>query len=91
MSIVLDAMGSDDRPDPEVQAALTASNQLDEMIILVGPEPILKEKLAALPGTNPKLEIVHAPEALDMSDHIVEARAKETKLHAHRDGTGQGR
>jgi glycerol-3-phosphate acyltransferase PlsX len=70
-------MGSDDRPDPEVQAALTASNDLNENIILVGPEPILKEKLAALPGDKSKVEIVHAPEALDMSDHIVEARAKK--------------
>ena len=77
MTIVLDAMGSDDRPDPEVQAAITASNQLDEKILLVGPEPILKEKLAALPGDKSKVQIVHAPEALDMSDHIVEARAKK--------------
>lgn len=77
MTIVLDAMGSDDRPDPEVQAALTASNELDETIILVGPEAVLKEKLAALPGDKSKVEIVHAPEALDMSDHIVEARAKK--------------
>lgn len=77
MTIVLDAMGSDDRPDPEIQAAITASNQLDEKIMLVGPEPILKEKLSALPGDKSKVQIVHAPEALDMSDHIVEARAKK--------------
>ncbi len=77
MTIVLDAMGSDDRPDPEVQAAVTASNQLDEEILLVGPESILKEKLSALPGDKSKVRIVHAPEALDMSDHIVEARAKK--------------
>jgi glycerol-3-phosphate acyltransferase PlsX len=70
-------MGSDDRPDPEVQAAITASNELDEKIVLVGPEPILNEKLAALPGDKSKVEIVHAPEALNMSDHIVEARAKK--------------
>ena len=77
MTIVLDAMGSDDRPDPEVQAAVTVSNQLGEEILLVGPEPILKEKLSALPGDKSKVRIVHAPEALDMSDHIVEARAKK--------------
>lgn len=77
MTIVLDAIGSDDRPDPEVQAAVTASNQLDEEILLVGPESILKEKLSALPGDKSKVRIVHAPEALDMSDHIVEARAKK--------------
>lgn len=77
MTIVLDAMGSDDRPDPEVQAAITASNELNETIILVGPEEVLSQKLTALPGDHSKVKIVHAPEALDMSDHIVEARAKK--------------
>ena len=77
MTIVLDAMGSDDRPDPEVQAAVTASNELNEKVILVGPEEILAKKLSALPGDHSKVEIIHAPEALDMSDHIVEARAKK--------------
>lgn len=77
MTIVLDAMGSDDRPDPEVQAAITASNELNEKVILVGPEEVLAQKLAALPGDHSRVQIVNAPEALDMSDHIVEARAKK--------------
>jgi glycerol-3-phosphate acyltransferase PlsX len=77
MTIVLDAMGSDDRPDPEVQAAVTASNEFNETIILVGNEEELKTKLEAIPGDKSKVRIVHAPEALDMSDHIVDARAKK--------------
>jgi phosphate acyltransferase len=77
MAIVLDAMGSDARPDPEVEAAITASNLFDEQILLVGPEDELKEKLAAISGDRSKVTVVHAPEALDMSDHIVEARAKK--------------
>jgi phosphate acyltransferase len=77
MTIVLDAMGSDARPDPEVEAAVTASNLLNEKILLVGPEAELKEKLSAIPGDRSKIEVIHAPESLDMSDHIVEARAKK--------------
>lgn len=77
MTIVLDAMGSDTRPDPEVQAAITASAQLNERILLVGDELVLKAKLDALPGDKSKVQVVHAPEALDMTDHIVEARAKK--------------
>jgi len=77
MTIVLDAMGSDDRPDPEVQAAITASNQLGENIILVGNEQELKQKLANSTGDHSRVKVVHAPEALDMSDHIAEARAKK--------------
>ncbi len=77
MTIVLDAMGSDDRPDPEVLAAMTASNELQEEIILVGDENTLKDKLSGLGGDQSRVRIVHAPEALDMSDHIMEARAKK--------------
>ena len=77
MTIVLDAMGSDDRPDPEVSAAAIASNAFNEDIILVGDENILTAKLATLPGDHSRVRIVHAPEALDMSDHIMEARGKK--------------
>ncbi len=77
MSIVLDAMGSDDRPDPEVQAAIIAANRFDEDIILVGDETNLKTKLDALRGNKSRVHLCHAPQALDMSDHIQEARAKK--------------
>jgi len=77
MTIVLDAMGSDDRPDPEVQAAAIASQSLNEDIILVGDEKVLSNKLVSLPGDHSRVRIVHAPEALDMSDHIMEARGKK--------------
>ncbi len=77
MTIVLDAMGSDDRPDPEVQAAVTASNSFNEDILLVGNQEELNEKLARIPGDHSRVQVVHAPEALDMSDHIIEARAKK--------------
>jgi phosphate acyltransferase len=77
MSIVLDAMGSDDRPDPEVQAAIIAANRFDEDIILVGDETNLKTKLDALEGNKSRVHLCHAPQALDMSDHIQEARAKK--------------
>ncbi len=77
MTIVLDAMGSDDRPDPEVQAAVTASNAFNETIILVGNAKELETKLSQIPGDKSRVRIVHAPEALDMSDHIVDARAKK--------------
>jgi len=77
MTIVLDAMGSDARPDPEVQAAVTASNLLNEKILLVGDEETIKEKIALVPGNRSRVSVVHAPESLAMSDHIAEARAKK--------------
>lgn len=77
MTIVLDAMGSDKRPDPEIEAAVIASNQLEVPIILVGDETILSSKLSSISGNKSQVTIVHAPDALDMSDHIVEARNKK--------------
>lgn len=84
MAIVLDAMGSDTRPLPEVEGAVTAANLLNTEIILVGPEQDLKEKLADITGDKTGVRIVDAPESLDMSDHIQEARGK--KLNSMRIG-----
>ncbi|NLW72631.1 MAG: phosphate acyltransferase PlsX [Chloroflexi bacterium] len=75
--IVLDAMGSDNRPQPELEGALMAASQSDLEIILIGDETILKEKLAALSSDQSNLRIIHAPQALEMSDHIAEARTKK--------------
>lgn len=77
MTIILDAMGSDDRPTPEVHGAVVASNELGEDIVLVGDENELRSLLNAAPGDKSRVQIAHAPEALDMSDHIVDARAKK--------------
>jgi len=67
MRIVLDAMGSDNYPDPEVQAALEAATLFRDEILLVGHEAQLKPKIAALGGSN-QVKIVHAPEVLKMGD-----------------------
>lgn len=77
MKLILDAMGSDDRPDPEVQASIIASNEMGVDIDLVGPEAVLKDRLSRLPGNKSRVNVVNAPEALDMTDHIQQARSKK--------------
>jgi len=77
MKLILDAMGSDARPDPEVQASIIASNEMGVDIDLVGPEAVLKDKLSRLPGNKSRVNVVNAPEALDMTDHIQQARSKK--------------
>ena len=76
-TIVLDAMGSDDRPKPELAAAVLSAQTNDIDLILVGDEQTLSSGLAAQPGDKSHIRIVHAPEAIDMTDHIQEARAKK--------------
>jgi len=67
MRIVLDAMGSDEYPDPEVQASVEAVRLFGDEILLVGNEDLLKPKLESLGGAA-KVKIIHAPEVLEMSD-----------------------
>ena len=76
-TIVLDAMGSDERPKPELAAAVLSTQTDGIDLILVGDEQTLSSGLAAQPGDKSHIRIVHAPEAIDMTDHIQEARAKK--------------
>jgi len=66
--IVVDAMGSDAYPVPDVAGAILAARQYHVEIILVGDETIVGPALAAgLPGVLP-IRLVHAPEMLSMTD-----------------------
>ena len=67
MPIVLDAMGSDNYPVPEVEAAFQAATTLDTKILLVGQEERLQPLMAAHPQ-DPRVELIHAPEVLEMGD-----------------------
>ncbi len=81
-TIVLDAMGSDQRPAPELEGAVLAANKFDIHVILVGDEKTLSEGLAKVTGDKNQITIVHAPESLDMENHIREARAKKENTMA---------
>jgi len=75
MRIVLDAMGSDTHPEPELQAAVDASRHYGEEIILVGPADQLEPRLKVMGGDQVRL--VHAPEVIEMTDKpAVNARRK---------------
>lgn len=73
MAIILDAMGSDKYPDPEVEGAVLASKIISEPIILVGDQKLIEEKLNTISPGNTSISIVHAPEVVDMSDKPVES------------------
>ncbi len=68
MHIVLDAMGSDAHPRPEVQAALEAYDRWGDRILLVGPEAELSQAIHDVGGHAANVEIIHAPEVLEMTD-----------------------
>ena len=81
--IVVDAMGSDEFPTPDVVGAVMAAREYGVEIILVGDEARIKPVLAAQnPGSLP-IRIVHAPEMLTMEDKgmalVLKARRPNSK------------
>jgi glycerol-3-phosphate acyltransferase PlsX len=77
MAIILDAMGSDEYPDPELIGSLEAAKRFQEEIILVGNEEILKPRLDSLNTSGLPVRIEHAPDVLEMSDKPVDATKKK--------------
>lgn len=63
MRIVLDAMGSDDHPEPELEAAVEAQRLWGERLTLTGPATVLEPRV-----DSSLVEIVDAPEVLEMDD-----------------------
>lgn len=64
--IILDAMGSDTHPAPEVEAAIQSARMFGDEIILVGNQSQLTPLVNGAPGVR----IVHAPDVFEMTDKI---------------------
>ena len=103
IDIVVDGMGSDKAPEPEVRGAVLACRHYDVRVHLVGPEEILRPALdRALHGprwpgsAEPNIHIVHASEWISMDDKAAQAvRAKRDSsmrigLRMVREGTARG-
>ncbi len=68
MRIVLDAMGSDTCPDPEVQASLEAADLFGDEIILVGPADQLENKLKHINPAHKGVRVIDASDVITMKD-----------------------
>lgn len=68
MRIVLDAMGSDTCPEPELGAAIEAARLFGEEIILVGPSATLAPRLHAMGGSAGLVRLVDATDTISMAD-----------------------
>lgn len=81
--IVVDAMGSDDHPVPDVLGAVMAAREYGVEIILVGDEGKIRPLLAAQSAGALPIQIRHAPEMLTMEDKgedlAFKARHREAK------------
>ena len=81
--IVVDAMGSDNYPIPDVEGALMAAREYGAEIILVGDASKIQPLLDSLGGANLPIRVVNAPEMLTMHDKgedlVMKARHKDAQ------------
>ncbi len=83
MKIVLDAMGSDTYPTPDVAGAVLAAREWGDEIILVGQEEKIRPELARHDVAGLNLEVVHAPEVIEMDDEPARAAREKTASSMH--------
>ena len=81
--IVLDAMGSDDHPTPDVEGAVMAAREYGVEIILTGDASKIQPILDSANAAGLPISVVHAPEMLTMNDKgedlVMKARHKEAQ------------
>ena len=76
--VALDAMGGDNAPMEIVKGAVDAvSSRKDIKVFLVGQEDVIKEELAKYSYPAEQIEIVHAPEVIEMAEPPVIAIRKK--------------
>lgn len=79
MRIVLDAMGSDTHPEPELRAALEAFERWNDPILLTGPEQLLNAKLSTMNAARDAVHVIDAPEILKMDDKPAQSAKGKAK------------
>jgi glycerol-3-phosphate acyltransferase PlsX len=68
MRIVVDAMGSDNHPVPDVVGAVDAAREFGDTLILTGDEAQIEGILSQQNMTGVDIEIKHASQAISMTD-----------------------
>ncbi|MCA2000929.1 MAG: phosphate acyltransferase PlsX [Chloroflexi bacterium] len=80
--IVVDAMGSDAYPQPDVEGAVLAAREYGVEIILVGNEEVVKPVLEKQDTSGVSVRLVHAPEMLTMQDKGMSLALKARRPNA---------
>jgi glycerol-3-phosphate acyltransferase PlsX len=69
MKIIVDAMGSDRRPAPDVEGTVAAVREYGVKVALVGPQTRIREELARCGGSDLGIEIIDAAQEIEMREH----------------------
>ncbi len=82
MRILLDAMGGDNAPDANIKGAVSAINEVEAEVVLIGNEKVINDKIKSFYGKelkdiSPRLSIHNATEQIEMED--IPTQAIKTK------------
>ena len=83
MRIVVDAMGSDTYPEPDVAGAVMAAREFGDDIVLVGDETVIKKALSQHNTAALPIHIQHASEVIEMTDKPAEASRQKQDSSMH--------
>lgn len=83
MRIVVDAMGSDAHPEPDVAGAVMAAHEFSDEIILVGDKNKIETELGRHGTVGLSITIQHASQVIEMMDKPGEASRlkKDSSMH----------
>jgi glycerol-3-phosphate acyltransferase PlsX len=83
MRIVVDAMGSDAHPEPDVAGAVMAAREFEAEVILVGDRRAVESELAKHDVAGLAISVEHAGQVIEMTDEPArESRAKkDSSMH----------
>ena len=78
VNVAVDAMGGDNAPAEIVKGAVDAvSSREDIKVFLVGQEDVVREELQKYPYPQERIEVVDAPEVIEMAEPPVQAIRKK--------------
>ncbi len=83
MHIVLDAMGSDAHPVPDVEGAVLAAREYGISLSLVGNRVLIEQELQKHDTTGLDIRVVHTDEFISMTDKPVEAAKAKQNSSMH--------
>ncbi|HYF14851.1 MAG TPA: phosphate acyltransferase PlsX [Phycisphaerales bacterium] len=83
MRVGIDIMGGDHAPDAIIKGCVMALPDLPagDTLVLVGPEGLIREMLAerAIKTDDPRIEVVDAPDVIEMGDSAAKAVRQKTE------------
>ena len=94
MRVIVDAMGSDNAPGPDVEGAIRAARRYGCGLLLVGCEDAVRAEMAKHDVSGLSIEVSHASQVVEMHEHPAQAvREKDDAsvvvgMRLLRDGAG---